>query len=63
MICFSESSIFITEDQGSLQIALTLTNLLSTNNIRIEIITNDGTAVGKLRNSVEHMSHPKTPSV
>ena len=52
MICFSESSLFITEDQGSLQIALALTNLLSTNNFTIEIITNDGTAIGKLCNNI-----------
>ena len=48
MICFSESSLFFTEDQGSVQIPLALTNVLSINNITVEIITNDGTAIGKL---------------
>ena len=55
MICFSESLLLIIEDQGLIQISLTLTNLLSTDNITIKIITTDGTAVGKLINSSEQL--------
>lgn len=48
MVCFSESSIFTTEDQELVQINLSLTNPLSTVNNTIKINTNDGTAIGKL---------------
>ena len=48
MICFSESSIFTTEDQELVQISLFLTNPLLTVNNTIKINTNDGTAFGKL---------------
>ena len=47
VICFSESSLFIAEDLGTVTIALTLTTPSSMDNFTVMIIPTDITATGK----------------
>lgn len=47
VICFSESTLIVNEDQGLVPLALTLTNPLSTGNFTVELIKTDRTTTGE----------------
>ena len=61
VICFNDSLVYITEDQGSAMLTLNLTNP-SSSDITARVVTTDGTAIGmcKFHNNYNTVAYIQT---